>query len=184
SLALFSGCQLQTPLTLPLTLPMTAARSMPELKLRLNLSQPKRFQIQSPSQPEDVVSIRFCLIEHTTGTSPAGPEDIEPVSQVFSYSLEPDSTLELNFGRVRANAAGKSYSVAVAALDLDDLNITNSTDADTDPHRVQISGEAGYFYLSSGGGDPDFPGSVRVSPVSYALSGTLSLSVDLKLADG
>jgi hypothetical protein len=157
--------------------------SRPQIKLRLNLPRTARFQILSPSQPADVHSIRFCLVEHTTGVSPAG-QNLTPIGPVFSYELTPTSNLELNFGHVRANAPDKSYSLAVAALNDQDQNITNQTGENAAKQRVTISGQSGNFYLSSSGGNPAYPGSVRVMPKTYALSGTDALGVQLKLADG
>ncbi|PKL75633.1 MAG: hypothetical protein CVV27_14345, partial [Candidatus Melainabacteria bacterium HGW-Melainabacteria-1] len=122
-MALGTGCQLQPSLT--------AALPRTELKLKLNL-QPNlrpspRFQILSPSQPEEVHSLRFCLLEHPTGSPPAGGTDLVPHGQVFTVNWDYASQSELNFGNVRGNLADQSYSVAVAAFDLAGNNITNST---------------------------------------------------------
>lgn len=173
---LLTGCQIQTALSV--------TRPAPGLRLKLNLSQAAPFRLLSPSRLEDVRMIRFCLIEHTRGISPAGSENLAPMGQVFAYQVTQALPLELHFANVRANSPGKSYSLAVAALDQNGNNITNRTGDNAAQQRVTISGETGNFYLSTGGGDPDFPGSIRVNPISYSLSGTASLSVALRLADG
>lgn len=153
------------------------------LRLRLSAFVPARFQILSPSQPADVATLRFCLIQHPLGSPPVGQSNVSPLGAVFAYDLSAE-TAELQFINLAANATGYTYSVAVAAFDAQGQNITNQTGDNAAHQRLQISGESGNFYLSSSGGDPAYPGSVRVLPGTYTLSGSQPLSVALKLADG
>jgi len=158
----------------------------PDLALQLRLKWPIRqaFQLLAPSQPEEVASLRFCLLLHATGSSLAGAEQVTPFGPVFSYAPNGAANVSLSFGNLVANASGMSYSVAVAAFDAEGQNITNQTGDNASQQRVTLAGETGNFYLSTLGGDPLYPGSVHISAGSYALSGHAPLGLLLKLADG
>lgn len=129
-----------------------------------------------------MATLRFCLIQHPLGSPPVGQSKVPPLGAVFEYNLSAE-TAELQFINLAVNTSGYAYSVAVAAFDANGQNITNQTGDNAQHQRLQISGENGNFYLSSFGGEPDYPGSVRVLP-SYSLSGSDPLGVALKLADG
>lgn len=174
-----------SPLPGPAVWPPAPRSQSPQavLRLKLPVRVPARFQILSPAQPADVAALRFCLIQHPLGSPPVGQSNVTPLGSVFEYDLSAE-TAELQFINLAANASGYAYSVAVAAFDAQGQNITNQTGDNAQHQRLQISGESGNFYLSSSGGDPDYPGSVRVLPGTYTLSGSQPLSVALKLADG
>lgn len=154
------------------------------LQIQLKLASSSRFHLQAARLPAEVVRLRFCLIEHPTGVSPAGGENLVPLGQVMQYTLSQGPPISLNISHLRANLTSQSYSLAVAALDALGDNITNSTGDNAAMNRVTIAGESGTFYLSSSGGDTTYPGTLRVEPISYALSGSATLGVTLKLADG
>ncbi|MGV3526653.1 MAG: hypothetical protein ACO1RX_20715 [Candidatus Sericytochromatia bacterium] len=171
-----SACQPALPL-------LSAAPPAVALKLRLNAPQKADFRVLAARQPEEVVSVRFCLLVHPTGNPPLGGEDLQPFGAVFRYTLDEDPSVELGFDNLVANLEAESYSVAVAAFDQNGENISNATGDNSGLPRVTIAGEPGNFYLSTSGGDPQHPGSLHVEP-DYALSGTAVLGVLLKLADG
>lgn len=152
------------------------------LKWRLNWPQKMKFGVLAARQPEEVVSVRFCLLVHPTENPPLGGEDLQPLGGVFSYTLGEEPPVDLGFDNLMANLEDESYSVAVAAFDQQGDNITNATGDNTGLPRVTIAGQTGNFYLSTSGGDAEHPGSLHVAP-DYTLSGTEVLGVQLKLAD-
>lgn len=167
ALLVLAGC---TYLTVP-GLPSKRPVPVPEIGFRLLVSE-----------TGTVASVRFCLIEHATGVSPAGGHELTPLGQVFSFELRDSLRLQLRFSQLRANSSGHSYSLAVAAYDSIGNNLTATEGSNAERGRVTLAGESGNFILSSTGGDPAYPGSVRVEAGSYSLSGTLPLGLILQLS--
>jgi hypothetical protein len=162
--------------------PLTPA----SISLNLNVKT-KGFKIQSKTIAHDLKSLKFCLLENDTGISPAGGVNLTPLSGVFTYNIT-SNPATITFTNISANNTGKSYYIGVAAYD--ELNgtgnnITNNSGNNADNNRVILSGTAGNFYVSGGGGDTSGTnaGSVRVTPVTYTVSSTDSLTVQLKLLD-
>ena len=135
----------------------------------------------------DMKSLRFCLLESPTNVSPAGGTDLVPVGGSFSFDTD-TAVRKLTFTNLRANVAGCSYYIAVAAFDGpggSGANITNITGDDLAKGRVTLQGMTGSYYVTNGGGDTtgSRAGSVRVEPVTYAMSATAALTVNLQLQD-
>jgi hypothetical protein len=156
------------------------------ISLNLNIGT-KGFKTKSKTIANDLKSLKFCLLESTTGVSPAGGVNLSPLSEMFSYNITANPAT-ITFTNISANNTGKSYYIGVAAYDEFNgtgNNITNNSGNNADNNRVTLSGTAGNFYVSGGGGDTSGTnaGSLRVTPVTYTVSSTDSLTVQLKLLD-
>lgn len=127
---------------------------------------------------EDLVAIKFYLVESTTGSTPASLAGATGVEHQLSPTELSAGQVTIRFTNVRANGAGKSYYVAAAAFDATTYlaadNITNLAAPIADATQ-------GRYFRSTSGGDGD--GGVRVEPVTYALNGTAALGVPLPLLD-
>ncbi|MEZ0374432.1 MAG: hypothetical protein ACAI44_35420 [Candidatus Sericytochromatia bacterium] len=153
------------------------------LSFHIQLDQVAGFQTKSSSAGiaaktlADLTHIKFYLIASDTGTPPTAL-----AGNGFSYSISDTNRfngyVDVTFTNVAANATGKSYYVATAGFSSSTLtsanNITN-LDAPID------DGAEGKYFTSTTGGSP--AGAVRVTPTTYAISGTSSLGLPLQLLD-
>jgi hypothetical protein len=126
----------------------------------------------------DLNAVALYLIAAPASQPPTGVLTPVPGSG-FTYTLDADNRtraqVDVLYTHVPANLPGQAYFLAVAALGSEG-NITNTAAPAT------ISA-LGHCYVSDGGGDPEAPGSVRVEPVTYALSANAPLTAALKLLD-
>ncbi|MGV3526652.1 MAG: hypothetical protein ACO1RX_20710 [Candidatus Sericytochromatia bacterium] len=154
-----------------------------QLSFRINLEEVGAFRTQASSAgvaaktKDDLTHIKFYLVESDTGSPPTALG-----GTAFTYEISADNRtnnrVDITFTNVAANASGKSYYVLVAgfssATATEANNITNF-DAPIDDTTE------GLYYVSNSGGSP--AGAVRVTPVTYAISGATALGVPLKLLD-
>lgn len=125
----------------------------------------------------DMTTLRYYLIASDTGTPPTALS-----GSGFTYTLtgtnRTNGFVDVTFSNVAANATGKSYYVVAAGYASATTTAANNI---TNLNAPINDGTEGKFYASSSGGSP--AGGVRVTPVTYAISGTTALGVPLKLLD-
>ena len=91
-----------------------------------------------------------------------------------------NNRVDVTFTNVAANSSGKSYYVLEDGFSSNTFTAANNI---THLGAPINDGSEGMYFASNSGGDPDNAGCVRVSPVSYALSGSDALGLPLKLLD-
>lgn len=126
---------------------------------------------------EDLNTIKFYLVSSETGTPPTALSGTG-----FSYAITPthrtNGFVNVTFTNVAANAVGESYYVVAAGFNSATTTAANNI---TNLNAPISDGTEGKYYVSTSGGSP--AGAVRVTPITYAISGTTALSVPLKLLD-
>lgn len=153
------------------------------INFRVALASPGRYSLKNSSAGvaaktlDDLTTIKFYLIASNTGSPPTGL-----AGNGFSYSLsgtnKTNGFVDVTFTNVAANDPGQSYYVVVAGFSSYDPsaddNITNLAAPIND-------GPEGKYFISNTGGSP--AGGLRVTPTTYAISGTGTLGIPLKLLD-
>jgi hypothetical protein len=150
-------------------------------KVRLDQMAGFRTQASTPgvaaSTLSDLTNIKFYLIASDTGTPPTALS-----GNGFSYTItgtnRTNGFVDVTFTNVAANASGKSYYVVAAGFSSSTLTAANNI---TNLNAPINDGTEGKYFASNSGGSPN--GSVRVTPTTYAISGTTALGVPLKLLD-
>lgn len=125
----------------------------------------------------DLTHLKFYLIESDTGTPPTALSGTG-FTYTVSASNRTNNRVDVTFTNVTANNTGKSYYIAVAGFSSSTYTAANNI---TNLNAPINDATEGLYYVSTTGGSP--AGAVRVTPVSYALSGTSALGVPLKLLD-
>ncbi|MDB5100342.1 MAG: hypothetical protein JWM80_4763 [Cyanobacteria bacterium RYN_339] len=124
----------------------------------------------------DLAAMRFYLFENASA-----PTTVPTAAAKFDYALTLDNItaghVDITFSNVKANSTGKAYYVAAAGFDGADPDTANNITNLSAPATLQGTGSK--YYISNSGGSGS--GAVRVTPVSYVLSGTDALGVPLKL---
>lgn len=153
------------------------------LSIHLRLADVKAYALQasSPGQAaktlDDMTHLRFYLVPSATGTPPTAL-----AGDGFTYALtgtnRTNGYVDVTFTNVAANDTGESYYVAAAGFD---AATTTAAHNITNAGAPLLDGTEGRFYVSTSGGSP--AGAVRVTPVTYAISGTGAIGVPLKLLD-
>ncbi|PKL75632.1 MAG: hypothetical protein CVV27_14340 [Candidatus Melainabacteria bacterium HGW-Melainabacteria-1] len=125
----------------------------------------------------DLTDIKFYLVESDTGTPPTAL-----AGSGFSHTITPTNItngfVNVTFTNVAANATGKSYYVVAAGFSSATLTAANNI---TNLDAPINDGTEGKYFASTTGGSP--AGAVRVTPTTYAISGTTALGVPLQLLD-
>lgn len=126
---------------------------------------------------DDLNTIKFYLVASDTGTPPTALSGTG-----FSYTItstnRTNGFVDVTFTNVAANASGKSYYVVAAGFDSATTTAANNI---TNLNAPITDGTEGKYFASTSGGSP--AGAVRVTPTTYAISGTTALGVPLKLLD-
>jgi len=156
-----------------------------QLSFRLNLSELASFNIKDSTPgvaaktKDDLTHIKFYLVESDTGSAPTAL-----AGTGFSYAItatnRTNNRVDITFTNVTANATGKSYYVVVGGFTSATAIAANNI---THLGAPLSDGTEGLYFVSNTGGDASNPGCVRVTPVTYALSGLTALAVPLKLLD-
>lgn len=154
-----------------------------QLKFQIKLNQFDGFSTKASTPgtaaktSTDLNTIKFYLVASDTGTPPTALSGTG-----FSYNItatnRTNGYVDVTFTNVAANAAGKSYYVLAAGFSSATTTAANNI---TNLNAPIADGAEGKYYVSTTGGSP--AGSVRVTPVTYALSDTSTLGVPLKLLD-
>lgn len=154
-----------------------------QLRFNIKLSNLGDFRVKDSSPGTaaktnaDLHTIKFYLVASDTGTPPTALSGTG-----FTYALtqtnHTNGTVSITFTNVQANATGKSYYVVAAGFSSATATAANNI---TNLNAPISDATEGKYFASTSGGSPD--GAVRVTPVTYAISGTTALGVPLKLLD-
>jgi hypothetical protein len=153
------------------------------ISFRLNLGDLSAYQVKASTPGvaaktlADMTHVKFYLIASDTGTPPTALSGTG-----FGYSVtatnRTNGFVDVTFSNVAANDTGKAYYVVAAAFSSATLTAANNiTNLDAPINDVT----EGKYFASTTGGSP--AGEVRVTPVTYAISGTNALGVPLQLLD-
>ena len=158
-------------------------RTSAQLKFQINLGHLAGFKTKADTPgtaaktSADLNTIKFYLVASDTGAPPTALSGTG-----FSYDLtmtnRTNGFVDITFTNVLANTTGQSYYVLAAGFDSTTTTAANNI---TNLNAPITDATEGKYYASTSGGSP--AGAVRVSPVTYAISGTTALGVPLKLLD-
>jgi hypothetical protein len=153
------------------------------ISFKINLAQISGFNTKASTAGtaaatlDDLTNIKFYLIASDTGSPPTALS-----GSGFSYTISgtnrTNGFVDVTFTNVAANATGKSYYVTAAGFSSSTLTAANNI---TNLNAPINDGTEGKYFASVSGGSP--AGAVRVTPTTYAISGTTALGIPLKLLD-
>jgi len=173
-----------TPVNNPVVADMGHGSKTPaKLSFSINLSDLDKFSIKASTAgtaaktKADLTNLKFYLIESDTGTPPTAL-----AGSGFTYTVSAtnrtNNRVDITFTNVASSNTGKSYYIAAAGFSSSTYTAANNI---TNLNAPIDDSTEGLYYVSNSGGSP--AGAVRVTPVTYAISGSSALAVPLKLLD-